>query len=434
MRAALRPYVTAGVALVGASVITIAPIAATPPDVKIANPAVQLAASPFDPYVTALVRARNNIEVLFLQALADPATPFTLEDLLDGLLADPAANFQEFVDGIEGLGPFLQLNLPALLGDAADNVQSAFDRAAEGNIDLFVVDLILAYLSLTPIVAEAISIPLPLLGPDLELVTTFVLAKTLNAAIGPVISGIGKTAVAIQNIVNVLNEDPDPGALLGALIGAPGTIADGVLNGFPIVPSPIAFPGILTAGNVLDPTEPDPFDPTAATPGPAFLAIGLAQGVRALLTPEPEAMTIFTAPDGNERIMTFDVNANQNLQPGPPSGGSGPVVGQSPLTLDPKETDDPDQGNLIMSEKETNGGTDLSDGNKHRPRLFGRNSDGDIGGGAGLSTLREGIRDGIQGFREGVCYTVKTFTGRGGDDVKARAPTPPTKLPNHLHD
>lgn len=83
MRAALRPYVTAGVALVGASVITIAPIAATPPDVKIANPAVQLAASPFDPYVTALVRARNNIEVLFLQALADPATPFTLEDLLD---------------------------------------------------------------------------------------------------------------------------------------------------------------------------------------------------------------------------------------------------------------------------------------------------------------------------------------------------------------
>ena len=185
MRAALRPYVTAGVALVGASVITIAPIAATPPDVKIANPAVQLAASPFDPYVTALVRARNNIEVLFLQALADPATPFTLEDLLDGLLADPAANFQEFVDGIEGLGPFLQLNLPALLGDAADNVQSAFDRAAEGNIDLFVADLILAYLSLTPIVAEAISIPLPLLGPDLELVTTFVLAKLSTPLLAP---------------------------------------------------------------------------------------------------------------------------------------------------------------------------------------------------------------------------------------------------------
>ncbi len=238
MRAALRPYVTAGVALVGASVITVAPIAATPPDVKIANPAVQLAASPFDPYVTALVRARNNIEVLFLQALADPATPFTLEDLLDGLLADPAANFQEFVDGIEGLGPFLQLNLPALLGDAADNVQSAFDRAAEGNIDLFVVDLIFAYLSLTPIVAEAISIPLPLLGPDLELVTTFVLAKTLNAAIGPVISGIGKTAVAIQNIVNVLNDKtPTPERYLAPSSVRPGPSRTACSTGSPLCPA-----------------------------------------------------------------------------------------------------------------------------------------------------------------------------------------------------
>ena len=252
MRAALRPYVSAGVALVGASAIAVAPIAATPPDVKIANPDVQLAANPFDAYVEALMRVRTNIGILFLQALEDPAVPLTLEDLVDGLLADPSANFQEFVDGIEGLGPFLQLNLPALLGDAADRVQAAIDRAAEGNFDLVVVELIFAYLSLTPIVAEAISIPLPLLGPGLEQVTNLVLAKTLNAAIGPVISGTGKAGVAIQNIVNVLNdEDPDPGALLSALIGAPGTIADGVLNGFPIVPSPIAFPGILTPRRCL---------------------------------------------------------------------------------------------------------------------------------------------------------------------------------------
>ena len=49
MRAPLRPYVTAGIGLVGASAI-VAPIAATPPDVKIANPDLQLSASPFDPY------------------------------------------------------------------------------------------------------------------------------------------------------------------------------------------------------------------------------------------------------------------------------------------------------------------------------------------------------------------------------------------------
>ena len=45
MHAALRPYVTAGVALVGASVIAVTPIAPPAPVVHIANPAVRLAAA-----------------------------------------------------------------------------------------------------------------------------------------------------------------------------------------------------------------------------------------------------------------------------------------------------------------------------------------------------------------------------------------------------
>ena len=223
MRATLRPYVSAGVALVGASAIAVAPIPATPPDVKIPNPAVQLTARPFDAYLEALKRVRNSIENLFLQALADPASPITVEDLLDSLLADPAANFQQFVDEIEALGPFLQLNLPIVLGDVADNVQNAIDSAAGGDIDLVVVDLILASFSLAQLEPAVLSIPLDVLGPDLVRVTTVGLVKSLNAATGPVIRGIGKTGVAIQNIINALNEDPDRGALLAVLIGAPGT-------------------------------------------------------------------------------------------------------------------------------------------------------------------------------------------------------------------
>ena len=41
MHLALRPYVTTGVALVGATVIAAAPITPTPPDVRVANPVVQ---------------------------------------------------------------------------------------------------------------------------------------------------------------------------------------------------------------------------------------------------------------------------------------------------------------------------------------------------------------------------------------------------------
>ena len=45
MPAAVRPYVTVGVALVGASVISVTPIAPSQPDMRAANPAVSLAAA-----------------------------------------------------------------------------------------------------------------------------------------------------------------------------------------------------------------------------------------------------------------------------------------------------------------------------------------------------------------------------------------------------
>ena len=45
MPAAVRPYVTAGVALVGASVISVTPFAPSQPDIRVANPAVSVAAA-----------------------------------------------------------------------------------------------------------------------------------------------------------------------------------------------------------------------------------------------------------------------------------------------------------------------------------------------------------------------------------------------------
>ena len=45
MTAAVRPFVTAGVALVGASVIAVTPIAPPPPDIRVANPAMRLTAA-----------------------------------------------------------------------------------------------------------------------------------------------------------------------------------------------------------------------------------------------------------------------------------------------------------------------------------------------------------------------------------------------------
>ncbi len=52
---------------------------------------------------------------------------------------------------------------------------------------------------------------------------------------------------------------------------------------------------------------------------------------------------------------------------------------------------------------------------KPRPRIFGGNAGAQGAGGAGLSTLRQGIRDGIREFRDGVRDAVKTVTGHSDD-------------------
>ena len=72
MQLALRPYVTAGVALVGASVIVANPMAATPPDIRVSEAAVQLAASPFDVDQVVLGHTTNNAEALLGDVLSPP--------------------------------------------------------------------------------------------------------------------------------------------------------------------------------------------------------------------------------------------------------------------------------------------------------------------------------------------------------------------------
>ena len=118
-------------------------------------------------------------------------------------------------------------------------------------------------------------------------------------------------------------------------------------------------------------------------------------------------------PEGNERVRTFDLNVTPGLQQGPAiSDGSGLVVEEKLLTVDADEGTNKDV-------RADSGGADLRD-NKPHSRFFSGKSNSQSGG-AGMSDLREGIRDGIQGFRDGVRDAVKTVTGRGDDDGKGNS-------------
>ena len=68
-------------------------------------------------------------------------------------------------------------------------------------------------------------------------------------------------------------------------------------------------------------------------------------------------------------------------------------------------------------------GPDQPETTKPRPRIFGGNAGAQGAGGAGLSTLRQGIRDGIREFRDGVRDAVKTVTGQGDDRAGSGDPS-----------
>ena len=105
--------------------------------------------------------------------------------------------------------------------------------------------------------------------------------------------------------------------------------------------------------------------------------------------------------------MTIDVNVSRGAAVADPK----PIVDSS------KEVQDQDTGSNLdegTNQKVMAGvsGPDEPETTKPRPRIFGGNAGAQGAGGARLSTLRHGIRDGIREFRDGVRDAVKTVTGQ----------------------
>ncbi len=392
MRAAIRPYVTTGVALVGATAIAVTPIAATPPDVRVANPAVQLAASPFDAYEAFFDNSRDNLEGLISLALAPvPTLPFTLDDLISQALEVDAnvTSFQLLLSGLPGqissLDQLTRMFLQAASGELqAGNVADALD-----------VLLYTALFGGSGLVGFALY-PAALLGLDVEELTPELAGALLNAAVAPALSAMSVGGHVTQDVLDALRSGNYQG-IPGDLIAAPALMANGVLNGTDLETSifgPVAIPGILTDKSLLD----------AEGPGPISLAIQLVQITRGLLTPPASGASTIDDTQETARASTFDLNLDQGVQEVEPS------------TTAPHADD---KGNVLDADTVTNAGTDGTSAPKRtgKPRLVA-SSPGQSGSGAtGLKSLRDEVREGLQGLRDGlrdgVRDAVKSFADRG---------------------
>jgi hypothetical protein len=231
MQLALRPYVTTGIAIVGASVIAVAPIAPTPPDIQIPNPVtvvdrgVQLTAGQIENAFNqvAFVGAQVLVRLATLPApVVAPLLGISTAEAQAFLALGAVGLFGSLISGTGATGTGLQEIVDALgRGDFAGfiNAEIGFpatliDGIVNGgygpNLSPLLAEAIAGVLS------EALGVPIPpaAIGTVLAggLINPFT-PLSLSPPIGVVVSGLFPT---LQGLVERLLEPLGGGSMMAA--------------------------------------------------------------------------------------------------------------------------------------------------------------------------------------------------------------------------
>lgn len=294
MHTTLRPFTTAGIALVGATAIAMTPVALTaPPDVRVDSPAVRLTAA-IDP-ITPWLETFNSAEVNFA-------------NLANSWLEAPFPSLQQVI--ANQVGYLAQLpDFEGIVRQIVDNVGAAIkaplaiDTSTLENTNRLLSHRSL-YTILSELAAEGAS-PIPsALQPLVDFSTTYASGMLLGL-VGPVISPILALAASVNAIVeNLTSGTPDLQAAVNSLINTPAKMVDAFLNGGQHLD---LTPVMNALGLDLDPNEATDVQKVGITFG-------------GLLSP---GGSIFNA-------LSFDIliasSLNVNI-PGNPTGFIGSVIG-----------------------------------------------------------------------------------------------------------
>ncbi|MGE2724125.1 outer membrane porin GjpA [Mycolicibacterium pulveris] len=222
MPVTLRPYTSAGLALVSATAIAMTPVVAAPslPDVKVANPAVQLSAAvnPIAPWLEVWEKSETN-----------------LANLADTWLEAPAPILQQVI--ANQLGYLQQLpDFPVILEEMVGNLRAAIQAPfATDTSTLENTTPLMNHRSLFTILSDLAAEgagPIPAeLMPLVNFSTTFTSGMLLGL-VGPVISPVLALVASAGAIVeNLTGETPDLEAAFNTLINTPAAMVDAFLNG-----------------------------------------------------------------------------------------------------------------------------------------------------------------------------------------------------------
>lgn len=370
MQRALRPYVTTGIALVGAGVIAVTPVTAPPPEVHL--PAVTLAANPVvDAYTELLQTTWTNLQAVGSQAW-NQGMP-----ILEQFLVNTRANLNIVAkvppEMFNALKYSVQQIRPTL--DAA-GVQLRAGQVGEA------INTLWSGLVINPLVGVAFPL-LNTLQIPVNMAKTF--ARVVEALPTAILIGVGlpvlSTMTAVVNSLGVVAQGlydgittGNLGAVLTTVLTAPATVIGGALNGDPntgtvgLINGLVA--GILNARQTIADAMAPPPSPLVKTAGPAALATAAATELPAT---SAATVTLNTAPAAPVTDATDTKTAPETATEGAKTEGTQAETSEATETTDttaaeaaPAETKT-EPAEVKTPSTSANGATDLSDGNKVTP-------------------------------------------------------------------
>ncbi|CRZ18209.1 hypothetical protein [Mycolicibacterium neworleansense] len=236
MQVAARPYLTAGVAFLGAGAIAISPVAPPMPDITvpaIASAHVELSAatSAFEAYVALITNTVTNLQTTIAAELDNPVP------ILRQVIANQISTATNLGEGLQGaaeglaniLDPANPFGIPAQLQQALTDLLAGNITGAVNNAWGALLSPVLnAGLPLLEPITAAIRQPIQNLlnVVDTQLAVVLPLLGALNVGYVTV-----TTAAQVgQDIVDSIRAG-DPLGVANAMLGGPAVITDAFLNG-----------------------------------------------------------------------------------------------------------------------------------------------------------------------------------------------------------
>lgn len=333
MQISVRPYLTSGVAVVGATVVAMSPISPVVPSDAAAAPVVvarpvQLAASvnPVTAYLELIENTVNNVAGLGQSILANPAP------ILQQVITNQLTNAGALLAGLETLGADLVENLQTIAAPALQDAVAAiaagnFVAAAPNVVTALFQPLLFAALPLLPVLQQVIEQPAANLLAVTQQFQT-VAAFAAIGVLGPLSSSIYASAEAIQNVFDAASNGDVLGAL-GAIVAAPAIVIDGFLNGWG-VDGGLISPGLGTISTLLQIRDmiANAIKPVAATADLTEVATVPASAA---------TLARSTTPD-EPAMMTASVQAGLDTSGGIASSDAAePAGGDAETGTDPTE-------------------------------------------------------------------------------------------------